>query len=347
MGGLPEVARVVSTSVLLWGGFNLAVVLLLAIDLGLVRRGKETAVTPKEAGAWTAVWVTLSMAFCGLIWWLSRENPGMFRGQNPPLEWLTAYIVEYSLSVDNLFVFLMLFGYFRVKPEHQHRVLFWGIMGAFVMRAALILAGAALVQRFEWLLALFGAFLVFTAAKMLRSEEDDVDPEQLAVVRWARRVLPVAKLQDGSRFTVREHGRMLFTPLFLVLLAVEFTDLLFALDSIPAVLGISPDPYIIYTSNVAAILGLRSLFFVVASLMDKFHYLKVGLAVILGFVGVKMLVAWATSVLAARGMLDHAIHVPIGWSLVVIGGTLAASILASMLHPKVPEPARDSPEDIK
>ncbi|MCI0570204.1 MAG: TerC family protein [Myxococcaceae bacterium] len=336
-----------STSVLLWGGFNLAVVALLAVDLGLVRRGKETAVTPKEAGVWTAVWISLSLGFCGLIWWLHRSQPGLFLGQNPPVEWLTAYIIEYALSVDNLFVFLMLFGYFRVKPEHQHRVLFWGIMGAFVMRAALILAGAALVKRFDWLLALFGAFLVFTALKMLKSEEDEVDPEQQAIVRLARKVLPVARIQEGSRFFTVERGMRMVTPLFLVLLSVEFTDLLFALDSIPAVLGISQDPYIIYTSNVCAILGLRSLFFVVASLMDKFHYLKLGLSVILGFVGVKMLVGWGTGELAARGVLDHAFHVPIGWSLGFIAAALVGSIVASVLNPKVPEPARDSPEDIK
>jgi tellurite resistance protein TerC len=333
---------------LLWGGFNLAVIVLLAVDLGLVRRGKDTAVTPKEAGAWTAVWVTLSLGFCGLIAWLNGRHPGMFQGQNPPVEWLTAYLVEYALSVDNLFVFLMLFGYFRVKPEHQHRVLFWGIMGAFVMRASLIIAGAALVQRFDWLLALFGLFLVYTAWKMARAGEDeDVDPEQLAVVRWARRVLPVAKVQEGSRFLVMEKGRRMVTPLFLVLLAVEATDLLFALDSIPAVLGISQDPYIIYTSNVCAILGLRSLFFVVSSLMDKFHYLKVGLALILAFVGLKMLVGWSTGVLAERGTLAHAYHVPTGWSLGVIAAILVGSMALSVLKPRVPEPAKGSPEDVK
>jgi tellurite resistance protein TerC len=317
---------------------------MLAIDLGLVRR-KSAAVSPKEAGIWTGVWIALSLAFCGLIWWLDKNNPGMFQGPNPPLAWVTAYIVEYSLSVDNLFVFLMLFGYFRVKPEHQHRVLFWGILGAFVMRAALILVGAALVQRFTWLLALFGAFLVFTALKMLKSGEDEIDPEQQAVVRWARRMLPVSRVQEGHRFLTVENGRRMVTPLFLVLLSVEATDLLFALDSIPAVLGISTDPYIIYTSNVCAILGLRSLFFVVASLMDKFHYLKVGLALILGFVGVKMLVGWATGVLAGRGYMEHAFHIPIGWSLGVIGALLVGSIVASILNPKVPEPAKHLTED--
>ena len=309
-----------NTQVALWVGFNLFVVAMLAIDLGLFHK-KDHAVTPKEAGAWTAVWITISLIFCAGIWY--------FWGPTPALQWLTAYVVEYSLSVDNLFVFLMVFSYFRVAPEHQHRVLFWGIVGAFIMRAVLIIAGTALVKEFHWLIYLFGAFLVFTAIKMLLSKEEAVDPEQKGIVKLARRVLPVSRLGDGSRFFVREDGRLKVTPLFLVLLVVEATDLLFALDSIPAVLGISQDPFIVYTSNVCAILGLRSLFFVVASLMDKFHFLKVGLAAILGFVGVKMLITYFN------------IHVPIGISLGTIAGILAASIVASLIWPKAPEPGHD------
>jgi len=217
----------------------------------------------------------------------------------------------------------MVFAYFRVAPEHQHRVLFWGIMGAFIMRAVLILAGTALVSRFHWLIYLFGAFLVFTAVKMAFSkEEEDADPEQQFVVRLARRMLPVAQAGQGSRFFVQEDGRSKVTPLFLVLLVVEATDLLFALDSIPAVLGISQDPFIVYTSNVCAILGLRSLFFVVASLMDKFHLLKMGLSLILGFVGTKMLITFFD------------IHVPITLSLGIIGAILLGSIVASVIWPK-------------
>ena len=223
----------------------------------------------------------------------------------------------------------MVFSYFRVAPEHQHRVLFWGIIGAFIMRAALIIAGAALVQRFHWLIYLFGAFLVFTAVKMLVSKDEDMDPEQKGIVKFARRVLPVSRLGDGSRFFVTEDGRRKVTPLFIVLLVVEATDLLFALDSIPAVLGISQDAFIIYTSNVCAILGLRSLFFVVASLMDKFHFLKVGLSGILAFVGVKMLITFFD------------IHVPIGLSLGVIAGILVGSIVASLVWPKTPDPGHD------
>jgi len=310
----------VNTQVALWVGFNLFVAAMLAIDLGLFHK-KDHTVTPKEAGAWTAVWVTISLIFCAGIWY--------FSGRTPALQWLTAYVVEYSLSVDNLFVFLMVFGYFRVAPEHQHRVLFWGIVGAFLMRAVLILAGTALVQEFHWLIYLFGAFLVFTAIKMQLSKSEAVDPEQQGIVKLARRVLPVARQGEGSRFFLREDGRLKVTPLFLVLLVVEATDLLFALDSIPAVLGISQDAFIVYTSNVCAILGLRSLFFVVSSLMDKFHFLKVGLSAILGFVGVKMLITYFD------------IHVPIGISLGTIAGILALSIVASLLWPKGHEPDHD------
>jgi len=310
----------VNTQVALWLGFNVVVLALLALDLGLFHR-KDHAVTPKEAGLWTLVWITLSLIFCAGIW--------RFQGPTVGLQWLTAYVVEYALSVDNLFVFLMVFSYFRVAPEHQHRVLFWGIMGAFVMRASLIIAGTALVKQFHWLMYLFGAFLVFTAVKMLVSKDEEIDPEQKGIVKFARRVLPVARLGEGSRFTVKEDGRRKFTPLFIVLVVVEATDLLFALDSIPAVLGISQDAFIIYTSNVCAILGLRSLFFVVASLMDKFHFLKVGLSAILGFVGVKMLITFFD------------IHVPIGISLGVIAGILVASIVASLVWPKQPEPGEE------
>jgi tellurite resistance protein TerC len=309
----------VNTQTALWLGFNLFVVAMLALDLGVFHR-KEHAVSPKEAGAWTGVWITISLLFAGGLFYFGYWN------REQALQWVTAYVVEYSLSVDNLFVFLMVFAYFRVAPEVQHRVLFWGIVGAFLMRAVLIITGTALVQRFHWLLYIFGAFLVVTAAKMAFSKDDDAaDPEQTLIVRMARRLLPVARQGDGSSFFTREDGRRKVTPLFLVLLVVEATDLLFALDSIPAVLGISQDAFIVYTSNVCAILGLRSLFFVVSSLMDKFHLLKMGLAVILGFVGTKMLITIV------------GIHVSIGVSLGVIGGVLLASIVASLLWPKVAE----------
>ncbi|WP_224241626.1 TerC family protein [Hyalangium gracile] len=315
-----------NSQVALWVGFHVFVVAMLALDLGVFHR-KDHAVSPKEAGIWTAVWISISLLFCLGI--------GFFRGSELGLQWLTAYVVEYALSVDNLFVFLVVFSYFRVAPEHQHRVLFWGILGAFLMRATLIITGTALVTRFHWLIYIFGAFLVFTGVKMLLSKEDGeaADPEQQAVVKFARRVLPVARQGTGSHFFVKEDNRTKVTPLFLVLLVVEATDLLFALDSIPAVLGITQDPFIAYTSNVCAILGLRSLFFLVARLMEKFHFLKVGLSIILCFVGVKMLL---TSI---------KFHFHEAVSLGIIALILASSIGASLLWPKAAE--EPLPEGVK
>jgi tellurite resistance protein TerC len=312
----------VNTQVAIWVGFHVFVLAMLAIDLGVFHR-KDHAVTAKEASIWTGVWVTLSLIFCAGIW--------RFQGHEPALQWLTAYVVEYALSVDNLFVFLVVFGYFRVALEHQHRVLFWGILGAFVMRATLIITGTALVSRFHWLIYLFGAFLLFTGVKMMLSKEEEeaADPEQRAVVRFARRVLPVARQGQGSHFFLREDGRLKVTPLFLVLLVLEATDLLFALDSIPAVLGITQDAFIAYTSNVCAILGLRSLFFLVASLMEKFHFLKVGLSIILSFVGVKMLITFFD------------IHLHEALSLGIIGLILAGSVIASLIWPQAPEPKQE------
>jgi tellurite resistance protein TerC len=310
--------RYVNTQAVIWVGFHVFVVAMLAIDLGLFHR-KAHVVKPKEAGIWTGVWISLSLLFCAGL--------GYFRGQEPALQWLTAYLVEYALSVDNLFVFLVVFSYFRVAPEHQHRVLFWGIVGAFIMRATLIITGTALVSRFHWLMYLFGAFLIFTGLKMLlsKSDHEGADPEQQAVVRFARRVLPVSQQGQGAHFFLREDGRLKVTPLFLVLLVVEATDLLFALDSIPAVLGITQDPFIAYTSNVCAILGLRSLFFLVASLMEKFHFLKVGLSLILCFVGGKMLATF----------FHIKLHEALSLGIIVL--ILAASVGASLLWPKPPE----------
>jgi tellurite resistance protein TerC len=303
----------------LWVGFNVVVALLIAIDLGVVQR-RGGVLTARGAAAWTAVWVSLSMAFCAGLW--------VYRGSAVALPFFTGYIVEYALSVDNLFVFLMVFGYFKVQPAHQHHLLYWGIIGALVMRATLIVAGTVLVARFHWLLYGFGAFLIFTAGKMMFSKEsDEVDPEQNPVLKFARRVLPVSKGPTGKNFFVREDGFFRVTPLLLVLIVVETTDLVFALDSIPAVLGISQDPFIVYSSNVCAILGLRSLFFVVASLMDKFHYLKVGLSVVLGFVGLKMI---GETLLAPPEEWKRWLIVG---SLAFIALVLAVSILSSMLWP--------------
>lgn len=311
--------NLVNVHVALWVGFNLAVLALLALDLGVFHR-KDHVVSPQEALLWTGVWVVLSLVFWGGLWGSGHWS------QDEAMQWLSAYVIEYALSVDNLFVFLLVFGYFRVDPKVQHRVLFWGILGAFVMRAVLIITGAALVHRFHWLLYLFGAFLVFTAVKMAFSKEEDAetDPENGLVVRVARRLLPVARQGEGHHFFTREEGRLKVTPLFLVLLVVEFTDLLFALDSIPAVLGLSQNAFLVYSSNVCAILGLRSLFFVVSSLMEKFHLLKVGLGFILAFVGVKMLIVFFD------------IQLPTLLSLGVIAGVLLVSMAASLIWPKAP-----------
>ena len=305
--------------VALWVGFNLFILAMLALDLGVFHR-EDHVVSPKEAMGWTGVWVCLSLLFWGTLWGTGHWD------RDQAMQWVTAYVVEYALSVDNLFVFLLVFTYFRVDPKVQHRVLFWGILGAFVMRATLIVTGTALVRRFNWVLYLFGAFLVFTAVKMAFSkDEEEPDPEQGLVVRVARRLLPVARQGEGHHFFTLEDGRRKVTPLFLVLLVVEFTDLLFALDSIPAVLGLSQNAFIVYSSNVCAILGLRSLFFVVSSLMEKFHLLKVGLGFILAFVGVKMLIVFFD------------IHLPTALSLGVIAGVLALSMLASRVWPKAPQ----------
>jgi tellurite resistance protein TerC len=299
-----------STPWWVWLAFNAGVLAVLAVDLGVARARGHREQTATEAGRWVLLWVALSLAFGGGIWWV--------RGHERGLEFFTAYVVEYALSVDNLFVFLLVFQYFRVKPPQQHTLLFWGVLGAFVLRGTLILGGAALVREFEWLLYLFGAFLLWTAYKLISGGEDEpeTDPGHNPVMALARRVLPVADPAPEDRFVVRSGGKLQVTPLFLVLLVVETTDLLFALDSIPAVLGVSRDPFVLYTSNVTAVLGLRSLFFVLRSLLARLHYLKPALAVVLGFVGLKMLVEpWVT--------------VPVWLSLGVIAGVLLLAFVAS------------------
>ena len=299
------------TQIALWIGFHLFVLAVLALDLGFLRR-EARVVRPREALIWTAVWVTLAAAFGAGIW--------IAGGPDRALQYATAYVVEYSLSVDNLFVFLLVFSYFRVSPSYRHRLLFWGILGAFVMRATLIVLGTALVSRFHWLLYGFGAFLLYSAAKMMFSkEEQQLDPERNAVLRLARKFLPVARGETGEHFFVREQGVPKVTPLFLVLLVIETTDLLFATDSIPAVLAITREPFIVFTSNVFAILGLRSLYFALAGMIEIFHLLHYGLSVILIFIGVKMLIS-----------AHYEIPTPI--ALVVVAVLLAISIIASLLH---------------
>ena len=295
-----------------WIGFLGFIAIMLALDLGVFNR-RAHVVSLKEALAWCAVWFGLAMAFNLLI---SQKMGGQ-----AGLEFFTGYIVELCLSVDNVFVFIVIFQYFRVEPRHQHRVLFWGILGAVVMRAIFIFAGISLINRFHWIIYVFGAFLVYTGIKLAIPKKDDgFEPEKNPAVKLARRFLPVTSHFEGGHFFTRVDGRLHATPMFLVLLIVETTDVMFALDSIPAVIAITRNEFIVFTSNIFAILGLRSLYFAVSGIMQLFRYINVGLAVILCFVGFKMLAS-------------HYVTIPIKISLGIIGSVLAASILASVLIP--------------
>lgn len=303
-----------------WIGFHAIVFLVLALDLGVFHR-RSHKVSIREAGLWTLVWITLSLVFNGIIW--------LWRGPEDGLNFLTGYLVEYSLSVDNIFVFVLLFSYFRVPAQYQHRVLFWGILGALIMRGTMILVGSALVEQFEWILYLFGAFLLVTGVRLIfQDDEPEVDPQRNLLVRLARRLLPITPDMHGDRFFVREANRFSATPLFLVLLIVESTDLLFAVDSIPAIFGITHDPFIVYTSNICAILGLRSLYFLLAGVMESFYYLRFGLAIILSFIGVKML----TPLVTGWFLGGHGVHISTTISLGVIVVTLLASVVASLIR---------------
>jgi len=298
--------------------FNIGVLAVLAIDLGIFHK-KAHAVSVKEAAAWSSVWISLSLGFAGLIYFL--------RGPQPALEFVTGYLIEYSLSIDNIFVIVLIFSYFRIPEKYQHRVLFWGIIGALIMRGGMIAAGAYLIERFHWIIYVFGAFLVFTGIRMAMQDETDIEPEANPVLRLVRRLLPVTHDYRGQSFFVREAPKrgepavLMATPLFVVLVLVETTDLIFAVDSIPAIFAITKDPFLVYTSNVCAILGLRSLYFLLAGVIHKFHYLKLGLAVVLTFVGSKML-------------LSGVYLIPTLISLLVIAGVLAVAVVASMAFPK-------------
>lgn len=297
-----------------WIGFNAMVLLLLALDLGVFNR-KAHAVSVKEALGWSAVWISLAVGFGAWI--------GVEMGRASMLEFYAGYLVEQALSVDNLFVFILIFGYFRIAPELQHRVLFWGILGALLMRGAMIGAGAVLIERFHWIIYVFGAFLVYTGIKMAFGGDSEIEPEANPVIKLVRRVMPVTTRFHGERFFIREPGpggvmRRSATPLFVVLMLVETTDVVFALDSIPAIFGVTRNPFLVYTSNVFAILGLRSMYFVLASVIGKFHLLKYGLSVVLAFVGVKML-------------LSEKFPIGIGVSLGVVAGVLITSVLLSLV----------------
>lgn len=293
-----------------WLGFTILVLGLLSLDLGVFQR-KAHAVSIKEASIWSAVWITLALAF----------NAGLyfFRGPTIALQFLTGYLLEKSLSVDNIFIFALIFTSFRIPQIYQHRVLFWGIVGALLMRAALILAGVALLDAFHWIFYLFGAFLVITGIRMAMRKEKEIQPETHPLVRLIQRFLPIAHDYEGSHFLTRRAGKLMATPLLLTLVIIEVTDLIFALDSIPAIFSITQDPFIVYTSNIFAILGLRSLYFVLAGVTQKFHYLKIGLAVILVYVGCKMI------------LMDW-IHIPVWISLCVIAFVFCVAIVASLFR---------------
>src|SRR5918999_1570842 len=302
-----------ATNIWLWIGFIAFVLAMLALDLGVFHR-KAHAVRPKEAGIWVAVWVSLAFLFAlGLYVYTGDANVA--------LTFLTGYIIEESLSVDNIFVMVLIFNYFSVPSEFQHRVLFWGILGALIMRGLFIGVGALLVSRFEWVLYVFGAMLVITGVRMAFKQDEDFDADQNPVVRFVRRFVPMTAGYRGPHFFTVENGRRVATPLLLVLVLVEFTDLMFAIDSIPAIFAVTTEPFIVFTSNIFAILGLRSMYFLLAAVVHRFHLLKYGLAVILVFVGAKMLLA-------------HFVHVPILLSLGVIVTVLAGSIAASLIWPK-------------
>ncbi|HYE30939.1 MAG TPA: TerC family protein [Methylomirabilota bacterium] len=297
----------------LWIGFNVFILAMLALDLGVFHR-KSHAVTLKEALTWTGVWVALALIFNAGLW--------HFAGSAKALEFFTGYVIEKSLSIDNVFVFALLFSYFSVPTQYHHKVLFWGIIGALVMRGIMIALGAALITKFGWIIYIFGGFLILTGIKMILKREEEIHPDRNPVVRLFKKFMPVTPEYRGDKFFVRDNGLLMATPLFVVLLLVEFTDLIFAVDSIPAIFAVTTDPFIVYTSNVFAILGLRSLYFALVGVMDKFHYLKIGLGAVLSFVGVKMLLAHSP------WKIDTAV------SLGVIVLILAISVICSLLWPK-------------
>lgn len=303
-------------SPLLWAGFLVFVAVMLTLDLGVFHR-RLHAVRLREAAVWSAVWIGLALAFNAGVLFMFGPDKG--------LEFLTGYIIEKALSVDNLFVFIVIFAYFKVSPALQHRVLFWGILGALVLRAAFIFAGGALLETLHWAIYVFGGILILTGGRLLFRGDAEQHPERNPAVRLLSRLMPVASDHQGPEFVVRRAGKLAATPLLLALVTVEMSDIVFAVDSIPAIFAVTRDPFIVFTSNIFAILGLRSLFFLLAGVMDKFRYLKIGLAGILLFVGAKMLVS---------GVLK----IPIGLSLAVVGALLAVSICASLLVK--PQPRR-------
>ncbi|MDD0996960.1 TerC family protein [Pseudomonas sp. TNT2022 ID1044] len=301
----------------MWAAFIVFVLAMLALDLFVFGGRKAHRVSVREALAWVIAWISLALVFAGLLWWYLHSMFGVEVAQRTTLEFLTGYLIEQSLSIDNMFVFVMIFGYFAVPPELQRRVLLYGVLGAIVMRAGMIFAGVWLVREFAWLLYVFGAFLIITGIKMLIFANQQPDLEKNPLLRWLRSHIRITDGFHGERFFVRQNGLRWATPMFLVLVLIEASDLVFAVDSIPAIFAVTTDPFIVFTSNIFAIMGLRALYFLLADMADRFHLLKYGLAIVLVFIGGKMLIApwW---------------HVPIQWSLTTVGGIILISVLLSL-----------------
>lgn len=306
---------------LIWILFLALIVLFLALDLGVFNK-EDHIIKAKEAGIWTAVWATVALSFSGVIYWLFSEglidNPTGLTPNNAVLKYITGYLIELSLSIDNVFVIAVIFSTFKIPPIYQHRVLFWGILGAIVFRALMILFGVALINRFDWIIYVFGVFLLYTAFKMLKGDDHDFDPKKSFVFRQIKKIYPITSQLNGHDFFVKRMGLNAATPLFVALVVIELTDILFALDSIPAILAITADPFIVFTSNIFAILGLRSMYFLISRMLQKFRFINYSLVVILAYVGLKML-------------FSHQIEIPEWLSLTVIAVALIGGVLASIL----------------
>ncbi|MBU2996358.1 TerC family protein [Cellulophaga baltica] len=309
---------------LVWILFLVLIIIFLALDLGVFNK-EDHVIKTKEAGIWTAVWITVAFVFSGVIYWLFSsgiiENPTGLNPEDAVLKYITGYLIELSLSIDNVFVIAVIFSSFKIPAIYQHRVLFWGILGAIIFRALMILFGVALITRFEWIIYIFGVFLLYTAFNMLKGEDDNFDPQKSFVFRQLQKVYPISSQIKGHDFFITENGKKVATPLFVALIVIELTDILFALDSIPAILAITADPFIVFSSNILAILGLRSMYFLISRMLQKFRYINYSLVVILAFVGLKML-------------FSHYLHLPEWVSLTVISVSLLGGVLASVFIPE-------------
>src|SRR5690606_20319657 len=317
---------------IVWIIFITCILLFLALDLGVFNK-KAHIIKTKEAAIWTTVWVSIALGFSGVIWWLFSEgltaNPTGLTPEGAVLKYVTGYLIELSLSIDNVFVIAVIFRTFNIPDIYQHRVLFWGILGALVFRALMIVFGVALINQFDWIVYVFGAFLIFTAYKMLKSDDSEFNPRESFVFKKLRKILPFTALMNGEKFFIKRMGVQVATPLFMALIIIELTDILFALDSIPAILAITADPFIVFSSNILAILGLRSMYFLISRMMSKFRYINYSLVIILAYVGLKLI-------------FSHHLEIPEWLSLGIIALSLTGGIVASIL---IPNKELNAPED--